>query len=291
MPISSIDWYGSKKNMVKWILPYIANHNCYVEPFGGSAAILLAKEKSNIEVYNDINSQLVNFFLVLQDPVKRDIFYERACLTPYSREIFDECRLTINQGSDAIRAWKFFIVNRQSYNAHMKHPYWKKNITDQTSGYDRYESALRKIPAMVKRLISVHLENRNAFDVIKDYDRHETFIYLDPPYVPYTRQTMEFQHEMSIEQHEELIDIIKDCKSMILLSGYNNPIYEQLNWIRKDQSFVCQAIGRNKSCRGLGKNSLKDNKEYQRMESLWINPNLQEKLSHGKQITIDEIFS
>jgi len=61
-------WFGGKGKMVKKLLPLIPQHKIYVEVFGGGASLLFAKEPSPVEVYNDLNSDLVNFFRVLRDP-------------------------------------------------------------------------------------------------------------------------------------------------------------------------------------------------------------------------------
>jgi len=56
--------------MVNKLLPLIPKHHTYVEVFGGAANLLLAKEPSAVEVYNDIDSGLVNFFRVIRDKDK-----------------------------------------------------------------------------------------------------------------------------------------------------------------------------------------------------------------------------
>jgi len=291
---TALDWFGSKKRMAKYILPMIpTRHTCYVEAFGGSAAVLMAKSRSKVEVYNDLDNRLVNFFLVLQDPIKRAAFYEKACLTPHSREILRICANTIDEGTDIERAWKFFVINRQSYNAHMKRPYWKRNITDQTSGPDRFETALRAVPNMASRLLKVQIECRPAIHVIRDFDRPTTFMYLDPPYVPESRKAGSYRFEMSENDHQELIDVLTDCKSMVLLSGYENRLYralELVGWERKDFDVICSAIGRDENSGGLGQGSL-TKEEHQRTECLWLNPALHKMLhNQGHQMTVQEIL-
>ena len=91
---SPVRWYGGKGNMVKKLLKLIPEHKIYVEVFGGGASLLFAKEPSPIEIYNDIDEGLVNFFRVLRDPEKFGKFYAKAVLTPYSRAEFYYCRDT-----------------------------------------------------------------------------------------------------------------------------------------------------------------------------------------------------
>ncbi len=91
---SPLTWYGGKAKLVGWILPIIESypHTGYIEPFGGGASILLAKQPG-FEVYNDLHGNIVNLFRVIQSPDTFDEFHRRVSLMPYSREIFEEvCR-------------------------------------------------------------------------------------------------------------------------------------------------------------------------------------------------------
>src|ERR1700680_1223750 len=68
MNISSpVAWLGGKARLASKIIGYFPPHKTYVEPFGGSAAVLLAKQPSPIEVFNDIDRGLINLFQVLRD--------------------------------------------------------------------------------------------------------------------------------------------------------------------------------------------------------------------------------
>ena len=82
---SPIRWFGGKGMLVSKLLPCVPQHKYYCEVFGGSAALLFAKQPAEFEVYNDTDSGLVNFFRVLRDPEKFQKFYHKVCLTPYSR--------------------------------------------------------------------------------------------------------------------------------------------------------------------------------------------------------------
>ncbi|MDT8337183.1 MAG: DNA adenine methylase [Candidatus Izemoplasmatales bacterium] len=78
-----ITYYGGKQSMIKDILPLIPKHKLYVEPFFGGGAVFWAKEKSNTEVINDVNMNIVNFYEVL----KHSYFELRKKIeaTPHSR--------------------------------------------------------------------------------------------------------------------------------------------------------------------------------------------------------------
>ena len=65
--IKTLGFYGGKRYIVPHLLKLMPPHKLYVELFGGGAALLFSKPPSPIEVYNDIDSNLVNLFRVLRD--------------------------------------------------------------------------------------------------------------------------------------------------------------------------------------------------------------------------------
>jgi DNA adenine methylase len=105
-------WYGGKFSHLNWLLPLLPQTTHYCEPFGGSAAVLLNREPSPIETYNDIDSEVVNFFRVLRE--QQEALIQAIGLTPFSREEFE---LAISQPvqdiSDLERARRFFVRARQ----------------------------------------------------------------------------------------------------------------------------------------------------------------------------------
>lgn len=102
-------WYGGKYSHLDWLLPQLPDTKRYIEPFGGSGTVLLNRSPSPIEVYNDLDSDVTNFFKVLRD--NRDELLEKIALTPFSREEFEYA--IKNQGnedlSDIEKARLFFI--------------------------------------------------------------------------------------------------------------------------------------------------------------------------------------
>src|SRR3990172_11958576 len=79
-------WYGGKFSHLQWLLPLLPHTNHYCEPFGGSAAVLLNREPSPVETYNDVDGEVVNFFRVLRE--QTDALLEAIGLTPFSRQEF-----------------------------------------------------------------------------------------------------------------------------------------------------------------------------------------------------------
>src|SRR5438552_18896357 len=79
-------WYGGKFNHLGWLLPLLPQCHHYCEPYAGSAAVLLNREPSPVETYNDIDGEVVNFFRVLRE--QKEALIEAVGLTPFSREEF-----------------------------------------------------------------------------------------------------------------------------------------------------------------------------------------------------------
>src|SRR3990170_90755 len=105
-------WYGGKYNHLNWLLPLLPKTHNYCEPFGGSAAVLLNREPSPVETYNDIDGEVVNFFRVLRD--QKDKLTEALALTPFSREEFYWAVTDYGPHlSDLERARRFFVRARQ----------------------------------------------------------------------------------------------------------------------------------------------------------------------------------
>jgi len=118
---SPIRYYGGKSHMLKEIISLFPPHKTYVEPFGGGAHVLISKQPSELEIYNDIDENLVNLFMVLKDPDKFYKLYKLLLLTPYSKEEFEYSKETLNSTQNDIEnAYKYFIMSRMSFNGLFK---------------------------------------------------------------------------------------------------------------------------------------------------------------------------
>lgn len=278
---SPIWWYGGKGNMVAKLLKFIPEHRIYVEPFGGGASLLLAKEPSLVEVYNDLDSGLVNFFRVLRDPDKFCKLYHLACLTPYSREEYNYCKDNWDKQDDEIvRAYQWFVAIRQSFNGSLNVA-WSYTVTASFRGMAGHVSAwlsiLEMLPVISDRLLTVQIDNKDAIEVIKTYDTPNTFFYLDPPYIHSTRakgSRRVYNHEMTLEDHLKLLRTVLNSKGKFMISGYLNNHYHKMlkNWNRQLFNTGCYAAGRTKNSGLLGKDSVM--KHQKRTEVIWYNYNL-----------------
>src|SRR3954468_785325 len=107
-------WYGGKSRLAPAIVKLLPAHRTYVEAFGGAAAVLCAKPRAVLEVYNDIDGGLVTFFRVLRD--RPDELARALRETPYSREEFARCWATWASIEDDLeRARRWYVRCRQAF--------------------------------------------------------------------------------------------------------------------------------------------------------------------------------
>jgi DNA adenine methylase len=182
-------WYGGKFNYLQWLMPLLPSAHHYCEPFGGSAAVLLNREPSPVETYNDIDGEVVNFFRVLR--TQKDALIEAIGLTPFSREEFALALRVDGQGiSDLERARRFFVRARQvrtglAQTASLGR--WANCKGTSRSGMSgvvsRWLGSIEQLPEIAERLLRVQIENRPAPAVIRLYDGPNTLFYCEPSHV------------------------------------------------------------------------------------------------------------
>lgn len=233
-------YHGAKFRLAPWIMSFFPPHTCYVEPFGGAAGVLLQKERVYAEVYNDLDGAVVNFFRVLRDPVHRARLIEMLVLTPYARSEFEQaweptdCQLELARRL-CIRAQMGF----GSAGATKGHTGFR---IDTKREYGTAQHLWSTYPASIaaagQRLTGVLIENRPAADIMLQHDAESTLFFVDPPYVLSTRKIgsnrSSYNHEMSDDQHIELLEVLKSLQGMVVLSGYEHPMYDAAlaNWRR-----------------------------------------------------------
>lgn len=263
--------------MTAKLLPLIPAHKIYVEPFGGGASLLFAKKPSKVEVYNDMDSGLVNFFRILRDKEKFKKLHYLVSLTPFCREEYDFCRDTWEKCDDDVeRAYRWFIVARMSFGGHFGHS-WGFSVTSSNRGMagecSSWLSTIEHLPEIHNRLMRVQIEHKDYGNIFRTYDTPNTLFYCDPPYVPITRRGGGYKHEMTVEDHERMVAVLLNTKGMVILSGYQNPIYEPLElsgWQRHDYETSCHAAGRTRGTGILGEGAGK--RMQARTESVWVSP-------------------
>ena len=274
---SPIFWFGGKGNMTAKLLTLMPTHREYVEAFGGGGSLLLAKIPAKVETYNDLNSDLVNLFRVLRDPVKFEQFHYKASLTPYSREEYYFCRETFRDCQDDVeRAYRWFIVARMSFGGHFGNS-WGFSVLESNRGMtsvcSNFLSIIEMLPQIHKRLMTVQIEHSSWQKILEIYNPPTTLIYLDPPYIPETRSGGEYKHEMTADDHRELVEKMLEYPGMIMLSGYDHEIYKPLidnGWDVKRFNTACHSAGKTRHTKIQGKGSA--TAKQPRIECVFRNP-------------------
>lgn len=237
-------WYGGKFSHLDFLAPLFpedATHFCDV--FGGSAAVLLNVGPYPVETYNDLDSELVNFFHTLRN--HRAKLIEAIRLTPFSREeLVIACTPERRRLSKVERARRFYVRARQTRTGLAQtssEGRWAHCVLTSRAGMagavSRWLGSIEGLPEIAQRLQRVQIENAPALDVIARYDTPETLFYLDPPYVHDARgDASAYGFEMTNADHEELADVLHDVKGRVVLSGYRTDLYDQLftAWRRVD---------------------------------------------------------
>lgn len=225
-------YFGGKYYYAKHLIPMFPEHNCYVEVFGGAGNVLIQKPISKLEVFNDINSDIVNLFRVLRNDY--DAFIAQIENIPYSREEYYYFRERLETETNELqRAVMWFCAANMSFSGVFGGGWGFSKTKNHANAFKNKAERLHEIR---DRLRCVLIENEDFEFMLESYDTEDTFFYLDPPYVPETRKSSNvYAHEMSYEDHEKLIDILKNIKGKVMLSGYANDLYDTLGW--KTDSF------------------------------------------------------
>jgi DNA adenine methylase len=179
---------GGKTQHAGWILDHIPEHDAYVEPFGGGAAVLLAKPRSRVEVYNDADSAVATFFRVLRD--RTADLVEWLQRTPYSREVHERLNEKLygdgDVDDDVEAAGAFFYLRYSSF-AGGRDKAFKRTQLGPNGRWRRfahnYDTARDRLDALASRFDGVVVENADYQEVIQEYDTPDTVFYCDPPYV------------------------------------------------------------------------------------------------------------
>lgn len=228
-------YHGGKWILAPWIISHFPKHKVYVEPFGGGGSILMRKDRSYAEIYNDVWDTVVNVFQILRDP-KSAVELERLLrLTPYSRMDFEKTAFSnMESVTDPLEKARMTIF--RSFSGFRSGASNSKCATGFRSNSNRSGTTPAhdwvNYPNMVKhftaRLQGVVIENRDYKQIIAQHDSRDTLFYLDPPYVHRTRSARylkTYEFELTDSDHEDMLLIVKKVSGFCVISGYDNAIY------------------------------------------------------------------
>ena len=217
---------GGKWRIADWIISHFPQHKVYCEPFFGSGAVFFSKSPSYIETINDIDGNIVNLFKVLRERPK-ELEYALQ-FTPFAREEFAQCE-NLDISDPIEKARRTLVRYHQSYGtANMSKSTWR-NV--QVAGGPRtatmWNALQNRICEVSLRLKEAQIECIDALKIIERYNSPETLIYCDPPYLPEIRRKDLYRFEVDTKYHERLLELLLETKSKVVLSGYDNPLYDE----------------------------------------------------------------
>jgi DNA adenine methylase len=250
--VPMLRYVGAKWQLADWITSFFPDHDCYVEPYSGSAAIFLRKSPSKIEVLNDISDDVVNFYQVLRD--RTDEFVRAIELTPYSRR---EYTLSYEQAEDAFeRARRFYIRCWMGFGASDGvRTGWRfqKNVNRGTNIPNEW-SRTKGLWFAAHELKHAIIESRPAVQVIQQYDTPRSFFYIDPPYVLKSRSggvgRKRYTFEMSDADHRQLAVALNNIQGTAIVSGYASALYDELfaGWKTYSKTTTTNGSGQAEEC-------------------------------------------
>lgn len=204
-PISRM---GGKSKLRKTIIEMIPQHNCYVELFFGAGWVYFGKEPSKVEVINDIDKELINLFKMIKyhaPELERQLEFEFS-----GRDVFEEYKdCTLEYLTEIHRAVRFLYIITQSF-AGMGRVYGYAT-TKKPPQHIFYKDTLLELR---ERLRSTYVENLSFEEIIKKYDRENSFFFADPPYF----ETHGYENKFTEEDHILLRDKLKNINGKFLLT-------------------------------------------------------------------------
>tara|TARA_R110000823_G_scaffold309594_5_gene433984 strand:+ start:1265 stop:2089 length:825 start_codon:yes stop_codon:yes gene_type:complete len=216
-----ISYYGGKQNLISTILPLFPNHKLYAEPFVGGGAVFWAKTRSEVEVINDTNRELINFYEVVQNEFVE--LEKMIRISLHSRSLHKDAQVVYDNPhmfTRIKRAWAVWVLASQSFSS----------MLDGSWGYDKAKgSTSQKVTNkresftidFAVRIQNVQIECTDALRIIKSRDTKDSLFYCDPPYF---NSDCGHYDGYSREDFEMLLKTLSDIEGKFILSSYPSDI-------------------------------------------------------------------
>lgn len=241
-------WHGGKWNLAPWIISHFGDHRIYVEPFGGAGSVLLRKPRAYAEIWNDLDGEAVNLFSVMRDPLSAHRLIEMLRFTPFAR---DEFNAAYGVTDDPVERARRLII--RSFMGHgsggatgsYRTGFRANSNRSGTTPARDWANLSDCFTLIVDRLQGVIIENRPALRVMETHDGPTTLHFVDPPYLMATRSRSArrrdnggtYRHELSDDDHAELLEALDALEGMVVLCGYPSELYDARlqNWGRVER--------------------------------------------------------
>jgi len=233
-------YHGGKQYMATKLVDLIPDHRIYCEPFSGAASLLFAKpikQVSNQRDYLEVINDNLNLIVIFYEQAKTNT---EALFNLIDSRLYSEYwhsigkKIIKNQDNYSLLeiAWATYYLLNVSFGGGMRKGFAYGKVKPYSN---IFYNKLLNFKVKCERLKSVTIHNRDALEIIKYYDTPQTFFYVDPPYI---NTHLSHYKEYSIENYIALINVLKDCKGKILLSGYKNE-YVPDNWHYLIYNTIC----------------------------------------------------
>jgi DNA adenine methylase len=255
---SVLRYFGGKWLLAPWIIEHFPPHKTYVEPFGGGASVLLRKPPSKSEIYNDLDEEIVTVFRVIQDPVQCRRLMKVLKRTPWARA---EYQRSFRPSPDqVVRAQRAIIRSFMGIHHSALFMPAKASAFASTpsSSHRSWMTYPRNLVNACRRLRGVIIEQRDAMQVIDIQDTPDTLFFIDPPYLPKTRNmSARYRHEFDEAAHIRLLSRLQTIAGQAVVAGYPSELYDSMlpGWRRVEREHYARACGARKAT-----------------EVLWISP-------------------
>jgi len=232
-----VPWIGGKRRLAKRILPLFPDHECYVEPFAGGAALYFMKTPSGVEVLNDINGELINLYRVVKHHLEALVSQFKWSLI--SRQMFDWLKETPPEPlTDIQRAARFYYLQKMAFGGKVS----GQNFGTATTTPPRL-NLLRleeELSAAHLRLSRTYIEHLPWAECVRRYDREHTLFYLDPPYWG----TAGYGVSFGLEQYTLMAELARSIKGRMLISVNDIPeMHQAFNGLTMERTQVIYTIG------------------------------------------------
>lgn len=260
-------WAGAKNRSLQELLPHLPYRKSWIDVFGGSGCVTLARRPSKLEVFNDAYSGITDFYNCIKDPVLLPQLIEWLQITIHSRELFIKYKRDWKNAGDVVeRAAKWYYMLSNSFGN------LGRNFGRHTKNFSNFS---RKLPNSLENFWPVHhrmqdvqIENMDFEQILKDYDHHEAVFYVDPPYLH--SDVGIYEEAWNLEKHKRLLQVIFEVEGFVALSGYDNELYNSMPWTDKHSWKTQISISSNAE---TGTNNLEGKASMmskEAIECLWI---------------------
>ena len=215
-----IKYWGGKQQLADRIISIIPKHHCYTEVFFGGGAVFFRKAPSKVEIINDLNDNMINFYKTIKRSFPE--LKDEVDVTLYSEYQFKEAKKVWQEGLDkdsVLRAWSVFVLSHQSFSGIMGNSWAFSDTANLARRFDNVKQMFDE--KYVKRMEGVQFFCRDAINVLQNCDSADTFHFIDPPYF-----NSDLGHYGGYTENDfkELLNVLQTIEGKFLLTSYPSSI-------------------------------------------------------------------